>query len=1388
MTEKLKILHIEDLAEDAELVARALKNLALEYELTVVSTKEDYLRALSQDTPDIILSDHSLPGFNSIEALNIARESGLKIPFILITATVSDDFAISVIKKGATDYILKERLGRLPNAIESAMETYKLEKGKIDSEQRFRALIEHSEDMLILLSANKNITYYSPAVERILGYGDGDNCAGHFANTVHPDDQSQLDLQIEEVFQSPGKPVASLIRLIKKDGKYVWAEGTFTNMLFVPGVQSIVANFRDVTHRKETEEILEKTEERYRRIVETAQEGIWVIDTNKKTVFVNHKLCEILEYSADEMMGKTNLEFMDEADVPAGIAAIKRREQGIKETLELRYLTKTRRYIWANVSAVPIIDENGQYQGALAMITDITQRKLAEDALVRNEALMRSILENSQDAIILYDKAGKVVYESPAIVRMLGYLHHEIFGKNRAEFFHPDELEQATIFFNEVLNEPGVSRPTRRRLRHKNGHYIWVEGTVTNLLNDRNINGIITNFRDVSERLKAEEALKESEYKFRSLIQRSSDAITVINEKEDIIFASDSLYHITGFTVEEMMNEPSRQYVHPLDMPSIHETFLDLVAHPGSTRTALYRRLKKDGSYFWCEAIATNLLQEPAVGGIVINFRDITERKEAEQRLQESINEIHAAAERQSAILNSLNAHIALLDSQGVIIKVNEAWEKFGNKNHLVSKTYCVGDNYITISNGARGADEASGRAMANGIQDVLSGKIPEYSMEYPCNSPGEQRWFCAIVTPLNKNRYKGVVVSHADVTESKLSQVAQQRSEANLTAIIENTDAHIYSLDKEFRYVFFNTPLKEAIYEAYGVEIAPGDKTFALLEQIEPLEARWWEDVYTKAFKGEKMQFVKDYSTHSRPGYISFSINPIWENNEVTGLSCFASNVTEQKLSEERVLHTEHLLSEAQQLAKMGNWNVDMKKKETYWSQGTRVLYGVDDDFVPGSDSFNAMVHPDDQERVINEINEAERKGQTLEHLYRIIRTDGEIRVLNSQTHFIRDAEGNSVRVYGIQQDITDMKKAEETTRRSEANLNTIFNNGDTIYILIDCNFKIVSFNQLAKKYAEDELLAPMAEGKNLMDCIEEERRALVYDSLETLLTTHDPSLETEYSLSGNSDKSYYTRYFPVSNDANEVFGVIIAINDITERKLEELKTLKLLELVQKKNKDLGQFAYIVSHNLRSPIAKIQGLVTLLESGGNDDIPDKSLIEYIANETVNLDNVVKDLNTIITARDVGSEMREYVNFEEQLKLILHVLEDEIQECDAMITYYFPEPSIYTIKSYMYSMMYNLISNAIKYRSPQQQLSIYIQTKRENDFLCLSIADNGMGMDMAKNQRKIFGLYRRFHGDTIPGKGIGLYLVKTQAETLGGTVDVKSEVNEGTTFKISIPI
>lgn len=256
--------------------------------------------------------------------------------------------------------------------------------------------------------------------------------------------------------------------------------------------------------------------------------------------------------------------------------------------------------------------------------------------------------------------------------------------------------------------------------------------------------------------------------------------------------------------------------------------------------------------------------------------------------------------------------------------------------------------------------------------------------------------------------------------------------------------------------------------------------------------------------------------------------------------------------------------------------------------------------------------------------------------------------------------------------------------------------------------------------------------------------------------------------------------------NSAGEIIGGTDMLIDITDRKRAELQTLTLVDSLQSRNKELSQFAYMVSHHLRAPIARILGLASIFDTNPEEN---NFIVEKIIEGTNELDEVVRDINLVISARNPEVETMEYVEFEKKLRLITKVMEKEITETHAWITSDFADaPKTFTNSNYLYSIVSNLLSNALKFRSPDRPLHVHLKSFKVENFICLSIKDNGRGIDMEKNGKHVFSIYKRFHGNSIPGKGVGLHLVKAQVESLGGKIELRSEINEGTEFRIYLPI
>ncbi|TCC98933.1 GAF domain-containing sensor histidine kinase [Pedobacter psychroterrae] len=254
--------------------------------------------------------------------------------------------------------------------------------------------------------------------------------------------------------------------------------------------------------------------------------------------------------------------------------------------------------------------------------------------------------------------------------------------------------------------------------------------------------------------------------------------------------------------------------------------------------------------------------------------------------------------------------------------------------------------------------------------------------------------------------------------------------------------------------------------------------------------------------------------------------------------------------------------------------------------------------------------------------------------------------------------------------------------------------------------------------------------------------------------------------------------------DERGKVIGLHGVAHDITDQKHAELERIKMITDLTQRNKDLEQFSYVVSHNVRAPLANIISLIGLLEHStlGPDG---KEVFDALNESTDKLDYVIKDLNLILNMNRKIDEKKELVTFEELMTDIKIGIANLITAGKAELTSNFSEIGrIHTFKSYLHSIFYNLILNSIKYRKPDTPAMIHVSSKIEKGKLILEFSDNGIGIDLERHQSQLFGLYKRFHPH-IEGKGMGLYMVKMQVEQLHGKITVESEVDKGTTFKIA---
>jgi len=302
-----------------------------------------------------------------------------------------------------------------------------------------------------------------------------------------------------------------------------------------------------------------------------------------------------------------------------------------------------------------------------------------------------------------------------------------------------------------------------------------------------------------------------------------------------------------------------------------------------------------------------------------------------------------------------------------------------------------------------------------------------------------------------------------------------------------------------------------------------------------------------------------------------------------------------------------------------------------------------------------------------------------------------------------------------------------------------------------------------------------------SLIQKIEQQNKILV-SSQGAMMAQHETLVQNQIELAHQRDKvsEQNVKLEEARKIIESQHQILLEKNEGLESEIKK-RTKELVEY----NQQLEQFAFMSSHNLRAPIARILGLGNLLELTTHAEDENKIKTNLIGSAR-ELDRIVKDLSTILDLRKNSITSVQDIDLEKEFHLITLNLEKEISETNTSIAIDFTAaPTIRTVRPYLDSILINLIGNAIKYRHPNRRPEIEVLSEMRGNHFFLMVKDNGIGLDLNQHGHKVFTIYSRFHSH-VEGKGLGLYLVKTQCEALGGKVEIISSPEKGTTFTISL--
>ena len=801
-------------------------------------------------------------------------------------------------------------------------------------------------------------------------------------------------------------------------------EGRIISLTFYPVKDTGYLNVYgiDTTERRQAEEelrkahdelemrvvertaLLRESEEKFRNLIENSKDLIITADKDANWTFVSPSAKSILGYEPSEMIGRPAFDFMHQEDIDATQTAHHSVVKDGKEYWEYtnRWNRKDGEMVTLEWSVMPVKDEKGNISGIEGVARDITDKKLAEE----KEKLQSEIVENMVESICLIRSSdGVIVYTNSKFDQMFGYDREELIGKHtsmlNASGGNGPKITADKII--QSLKENGVWSGEVNNIK-KNGVAFWTNSNVSTFTHGQYGQVLVAVVEDITGH-------KRVETERNKIFDMPTSLIMVAKSDGTIVRASSGWKETLGYDPAEMEGRPYFDFVHPDDLPPSEGAAQEIVKGSSvSNFTNRYRH--KDGTY---RTLTWAVSTDPSTGlhyGVAI---DDTERKAAE-------------AER-TKIFDMPTSLIMVANSDGTIVRVSSGWKETLDYDPA----------------------EMEGRPFFDFIHpddlpstedvtlEIAEGSSTDNFVNRYRHKDGTYRtltWAGSV--DLSTGLHYGVAI---DDTERKAAEMAIQESESNLKRAQEVAHLGSWQLDLVKNVLQWS----DENCRIFGIEIGAPNTYETFIGIVHPDDREYVNRCWVAATRGEPYDIDHRIIVNGETRWVNEKADVELDEsgNAIYGVGT-TQDITSQKLAEEALRKSERSLANAQVIARLGSWSWDMVNDKVEWSDEMYHIFG----HAPGSpeeptyETFLSCVHPGDKDFVNSFIEQAARDKKPFEFEFRTVPIRDSVKILVVQGEIICDETGTPTIMFGINQDITARKAAEEALRESEEKFRVLFNN----------------------------------------------------------------------------------------------------------------------------------------------------------------------------------------------------------------------------------------------------------------------------------------------------------------------------------------------------------
>ena len=763
------------------------------------------------------------------------------------------------------------------------------------SQRELELLVEQlnqANDAIYTLDPNLKVTSWNRSAEKIYGYTK-EEMLGKNSNEILQTNlgRSEVEAVLNEI--DTRDFWTGEIKRKTKSGVDIYVRSSNSTVRNSRGVVTgYVAVSSDIT----AEITLRKEVDHLARIVEQTSEAIFSRGVDRRIISWNNGAEKMFGITRQEALGKTpsDLSILQLTNEEIAAVEVELSEKGMWKA-EMAYRRKDGTTFYGAVTSNMIKKENGDIDSFYFIIKDITRRKNLEEQLMhsnerlekkvlertreiyRNEKRFRALVENNFDLIALLDGSFHQMYQSPSVTRAVGFTATESQAMKQIETVHPEDQVSVEQTLQQALLRPGELLKTRYRRRHKDGHYIWLEGVVINLLPDEQVGAIVTNFRDVTERVVAEERIKEtlkelSSYKFAL---DASDIVAITDQKGTISYANDNFCRISKYSRDELIGQDHRivnSGFHPREF--IRNLWTTIAR--GNIWKGEMKNKAKDGTIYWVDTTIVPFIGDDQKPYQYIAIRsDITERKKAEETIVKTLKE-------KNNILESIGDAFFAVDTRWTVTY----WNRVAEISLQVSKADIIGKNLWEIF-----SESVTSLSFQKYHEAIQTNQVTRFEDYYD----SLQQWFEISAYPSEN----GLSVYFKGISERKKLQDLLLEHEEQLELFIEHSPVSLAMFDKNMRYI--------AASRRWVTDFNLDTQQLTGLSHYDifPEIPEHWKDIHQRCLQGaiEKNDEELFRREDGSENWIRWEVRP-WHkaSGEVGGIIIFSEDVSDRKKVQEKI------------------------------------------------------------------------------------------------------------------------------------------------------------------------------------------------------------------------------------------------------------------------------------------------------------------------------------------------------------------------------------------------------------------------------------------------------------------------------------------------------